>query len=123
MSHDLSHNTANTSTSLPPSSFLNFLPHAASLFPAALFSRQEGALEAPVQPEDHGGGSGVNQQPKRVVTLRRPAAAPQGHEQHPEPRTKEWAGQDSGDLTDTPLPCVFIYLLSHLWTDYGSLSA
>ncbi len=89
MSKDLSHNTANTSTSLPPSSFLNFLPHPASLPPAALFSRQEGALEATVQPEDHSGGSRVHQQSQRVVTLRRPAAAPQGHEQHPEPRAEE----------------------------------
>lgn len=89
VSNDLSHDTANTSTSLPPSSFLNFLAHPASLLPAALFSVQERALEATVQPEDHCGGSCVHQQPQRVVTLRRPAAAPQGHEQHPEPQTEE----------------------------------
>lgn len=32
MSNDSSHNTANTSTPLPPSSFLNFLPHSFLMF-------------------------------------------------------------------------------------------
>lgn len=50
---------------------------------------QEGALEAPVQPEDHRGGARLHQQPQRVVAVRRPAASPQGHEQHPESRAEE----------------------------------
>lgn len=54
-----------------------------------MFPLQEGALEAAVQSEDHSGGSCVHQQPQCVVTLRRPAAAPQGHEQHSQPWTEE----------------------------------
>lgn len=90
VSNDLSHNTANASTSSPPSSFLSSPPHPASpLHAAALFSFQAGALEAVVQPEDHSGGPCVHKQPQCVVTLWRTRAAAQGHEQHPQPWTKE----------------------------------
>lgn len=54
-----------------------------------LLSFQERTLEAVVQPEDNRRGSCVHQQPQRVVTLRWPAAAPQGHEQYPQSWTEE----------------------------------
>lgn len=89
--------TANNSTSISPSSFLNFLP-LASLTPFIhCFFPQEGTLEAPVQPEDHSGGPCVHQQPKRVVTLWWAAASAQRHEQHLKQWPEEWTGDD---LTD-----------------------
>lgn len=50
-------------------------------------------MEAAVQPEDHSGGPRVHQQPQRLVAVRRPAEAAQGHEQHPRSQTEERAGQ------------------------------
>lgn len=56
---------------------------------------QARALEAALQPEDHGGGPAVHQQPQRVVSLRWPAAATQGLQQHSEPRPQAGAGEEN----------------------------
>lgn len=97
---------ANNSTSLSPSSFLNFLPLAGlTLFLIPLFF-QEGTLEAAVQPEDHSGGPCVHQQPKCVVTLWWAAASAQRHEQHLKQWPEEWTGED---LTDRILYYYYYY--------------